>query len=61
VDGAEAEVTLVSKKRPTGALLDDHYHYLPLPVLAPGMHMASVSARVLATKEPVQRTLEFRA
>ena len=61
VDGTEAEPTLVSKKRPNGPLLDDHYHYLHLPALAPGMHTATVSARVLATKEPVRQTLEFRA
>jgi hypothetical protein len=61
LDGTEAEPTLVAKKRPNGPLLDDHYHYLHLPTLAPGMHTATVSARVLATKEQVQHTLEFRA
>jgi hypothetical protein len=61
VDGAEAVPTLVSKKRPNGPLLDDHYHYLHRPALTPGMHTATATARVLATKAEVQQTLEFTA
>jgi hypothetical protein len=59
VDGKEEMPTLVSKKRPSGPLLDDHYHHLHLDGLAAGGHTATVVARVLATKTEVQQTIEF--
>jgi len=61
VDGKEMSPTLVSRKRPNGPLLDDHYHYLDLPDLAPGQHTATVVARVTATKAEVVRTVQFSA
>jgi hypothetical protein len=59
VDGNEVAPTLVSKKRPNGPLLDDHYHHLHLPDLKPGKHTATVVIRVLATKMEVERKVEF--
>jgi hypothetical protein len=59
LDSEEVAPGLVSKKRPNGPLLDDHYHSLHLPALVPGKHVAKVVARVLATKAEVQQTLEF--
>lgn len=59
LDGKEAPPTLVSKKRPSGPLLNDHYHELQLRELKPGSHTATVMVRVIATGEERSRTLNF--
>jgi hypothetical protein len=59
LDEKEISPTLVSKKHATGALLDDHYHYIQLPGLSAGKHKAVATVRVLATKTESGRTVEF--
>ncbi|MBE0540198.1 MAG: terpene cyclase/mutase family protein [Verrucomicrobia bacterium] len=59
LDGREMMPTLVSKKRPSGTLLNDHYHELQLRELKPGKHTATVVVRVIATGEQLSRTLSF--
>jgi len=58
VDGKDVAPTLVARRRPNG-LFDDHYHALHLPDLAPGEHSATVTVRVLETKEEQRRSLRF--
>jgi hypothetical protein len=53
---------LVSKKRPSGPLLTDHYHELQLRELNPGRHTATVVVRIITTVttgEEVSRTVDF--
>lgn len=59
LDGREATPTLVSKKRPNGPLLNDHYHQLHVPELKLSNHTATVVVRVIATGEQLSRTFSF--
>lgn len=59
VDDSEVTPILVSKKRPSGPLLNDHYHELQLRELKPGSHTATVVVRVMATGKECSRTLDF--
>lgn len=59
VDDSEVTPMLVAKKRPSGPLLNDHYHELQLRELKPGKHTATVVVRVMATGKECSRTLDF--
>jgi hypothetical protein len=59
IDGAEVSPTLVAKKRPGGAALEDHYHQFHVADPAPGKHIAAARVRVLETKAELDRTVEF--
>jgi hypothetical protein len=61
VDGKRTEPRLVTRKRPNGNGLADHYHLLELPDLPPGDHDARAVARVMATGKDVMREVKFRA
>lgn len=59
VDDKEVAPTLVAKKNPAGNAHLDHYHIVPLPKLAAGMHTVKVTVREIATKAESVRTTEF--
>jgi hypothetical protein len=59
IDGAEVSPTLVAKKRPGGAALQDHYHQFHIANPAPGKHAATARVCVLETKAESDRTVEF--
>jgi hypothetical protein len=62
VDNSGVTPMLVSKKRPSGPLLTDHYHELQLRELNPGRHTATVVVRIITTVttgEEVSRTVDF--
>jgi len=59
IDGAEVVPTLVEKKRPGGALLEDHYHQFHIADPSPGKHTAAARVRALETRAESDRTIEF--
>lgn len=59
VDGRDVTPTLVTKKRPTGAGLADHYHQFHLPDPPPGRHTVRAVVRTIATNAESGRTIEF--
>lgn len=59
IDGAKVSPTLVAKKRPGGAVLQDHYHQFHIANPAPGKHTATARVRVIETKAELSRTIEF--
>jgi hypothetical protein len=58
LDGKEAPLELVAKKRPNG-LLDEHCHLLHLDRLSRGPHTATAQVQVLETQTETARTVEF--
>ncbi len=54
-DGAEVSPTLVAKKRPGGAVLEDHYHQFHIADPAPGRHTATARVRCVAGILPANR------
>ncbi len=61
LDGREVTPKLISRTRPNGPLLNDHYHELQLRKLTPGNHTATVVVRVIATGEQLSWTISFSA
>jgi hypothetical protein len=59
INGAEVSPTLVAKKRPGGAALEDHYHQFRIADPAPGKHIAAARVRVLETRTESDRAVEF--
>jgi hypothetical protein len=59
VDGRDVTPTMVAKKRPTGAGLEDHYHLFHLTEPTPGRHTARAVVRAVATQAESSRTVEF--
>jgi prenyltransferase beta subunit len=59
IDGEDVTPTLVTKKRPNGNGVDDHYHQLHLLEPTPGKHTVRAVVRVVATKSESDRVIEF--
>jgi len=59
IDGAEVSPTLVAKRGPGGATLEDHYHQFRIADPAPGKHIAAARVRVLETRTESDRAVEF--
>jgi len=59
VNGRDVKPTLVTKKRPTGTGLADHFHQFHMPDLVPGRHTVRAVVRNVATKAESSRTVEF--
>ncbi len=59
VDGKEERPTLVTRKRPGGMALADHYHQFHLASPAAGRHTTTATVRVLASGAEASRTVGF--
>ncbi|MDP3069006.1 MAG: prenyltransferase/squalene oxidase repeat-containing protein [Opitutaceae bacterium] len=58
VDGAVVTPTLLEKMRPNG-LRDEHAHFFAIPNLAPGLHTAVATVRLLASGKSETRSIQF--
>ena len=59
VDDAEVSPILVTKKRPNGAGLVDHYHLFALHDSQPGKHTAKAVVRQVGANEETIQTIDF--
>jgi hypothetical protein len=59
LDDTVVEPVLVTRPRPNGSGLVDHYHVLALPALPAGRHEATAVAREMATGREVRQTIAF--
>lgn len=59
VDSTQVTPTLVTRKRPNGTGLVDHYHEFHLHKSRPGMHTAKAVVRRIGTNEETSQTIEF--
>ena len=59
VDGAEVRPEVVTRRRPKGSGLADHYHAYRLPDPRPDRHTAAAVVRSVAAKVEETRAIEF--